>query len=110
MLLTGMFDADVRARVERQMARLTRLLDDHATGYTVIDGVSGFGHHGRREGDLVMVLTVVTKEHAEPVLDGAIAMLNARSGVACISDVAVMRGEYFTPECRDRAMRALPDF
>ena len=81
-----------------QLGQVCRLLDGHATGYTVIQDVTGFGHHGHREGDVVVLVTVVTRDHVEPIIDIVVPMLNQRSGVVLISDVEVLRGEYFVPE------------
>lgn len=81
-----------------QLGPVRRLLDQHATGYTVIKDVTGFGHHGFREGEIVLLVTVVTREHVDPIVDAVVPMLNERSGVVLISDVAVLRGEYFVPE------------
>ena len=88
-----------------QLPAVRALLDEHATGYTVIPDVTGFGHHGFREGELVLLLTVVTREHVDAILDELVPMLNDRSGVVLISDVSVLRGEYFTPEVRDKVLR-----
>ena len=84
-----------------------RLLDCHATGYTMIPEVSGCGHHGEREGDIVMLMTVVTLDHVDPILDELLPMLDERSGVVLCSDVSVLRGEYFTPECRGKPFAEL---
>lgn len=81
-----------------QLPHVCRLLSEHATGYTVIRDVTGFGHHGHREGDVVVLVTVVTRDHVEPIIDMVVPMLNQRSGVVLISDVEVLRGEYFVPE------------
>ncbi len=88
------------------LPRARAVLDEHATGYTVIPQVTGFGHHGFREDDIVLLVTVVTRDHVDPILDELMPMLNERSGVALISDVSVLNGEYFVPECKDRHLRA----
>ena len=75
-----------------------------ATGYTVLSGVSGLGHHGFHQGrlhfndrdTLRMVLTVVPDDHAEPVIDAIRALLADRPGVLFVSDTYVSRPEYFT--------------
>ena len=77
----------------------------HATGYTVIPEVSGFGHHGLRDRDIVVLVTVVTRDHADPILDAVLPLLDHRSGVVLITDVQVVRGEYFVPELKDRLAR-----
>lgn len=88
-----------------QLPAVQALLDDHATGYTVIREVTGFGHHGLREGEIVLMVTVVTRDHVDAILDELVPMLNERSGVVLLSDVHVLRGEYFVPEVRDRVLR-----
>ena len=85
-----------------QLDRVCSVICRHATGYTVIPNVTGFGHHGFREDDIVLLVTVVTAEHLDPILDAVVPMLNERSGVVLLSDVQVLRGEYFVPEVRHR--------
>jgi nitrogen regulatory protein PII len=85
-----------------QLSAVCNLLDAHATGYTVIHDVTGYGHHGFRDGDIVLLITVVTRDHVDPILDELVPMLNRRSGVVLLSDVNVTRGEYFVPECTRR--------
>ncbi len=87
--------------VERdQLPAVRAVLDQRSTGYTVIPDVTGFGHHGMREGDIILLVTVVTRDHIDPILDHLLPMLNQRSGVVLITDVQVVRGEYFVPELR----------
>ena len=81
-----------------QLPAACAVLCDHATGYTVVPDVSGFGHHGPRDGDIVLVVTVVTIDHVDAILDALLPMLDKRSGVVVITDVQVLRGEYFVPE------------
>jgi len=78
------------------------VLEEHATGYTVIPGCAGFGHHGSRDRDLVVLVTVVTFDHADPILDAVLPLLDRNSGVVLITDVQVVRGEYFVPELKNR--------
>ena len=78
------------------------VLEQHATGYTVFPNCIGFGHHGRREGDLVLLVTVVTRDHADPILDAVLPLLDQRSGVVLITDVQVLRGDYFVPELKTK--------
>jgi len=87
--------------VERdQLPAVRAVLEQRSTGYTVIPDVTGFGHHGMREGDIILLVTVVTRDHIDPILDHLLPMLNQRSGVVLITDVQVVRGEYFVPELR----------
>lgn len=73
------------------------------SGYTIIPDISGKGHHGMHEGHLlfnemhsmVMVITVMPKEKVETVLAGVKPMLEHHSGVVFISDVEVIRRDYF---------------
>ena len=89
--------------VERdQLAAVQAVFSAHATGYTVVPEVVGFGHHGLREDCLALVVTVVTPDHLDPILDRLRPLLERRSGVVLVSDVGVMRGEYFVPEIAAR--------
>jgi nitrogen regulatory protein PII len=83
---------------------ITDLLDRvGATGYTIINNISGKGHHGFHEGHLlfndissqVMVLTVVPNERVEPILAGLTPLFDKHSGTLFVSDVAVSRRERF---------------
>ncbi|HET7059539.1 MAG TPA: P-II family nitrogen regulator, partial [Nitrospiraceae bacterium] len=82
----------------------TDLLDRvGATGYTIINNVSGKGHHGFHEGHLlfndtssqVMVFTVVPEEKVEPILAGLGPLFNKHSGTMFVTDTAVSRREHF---------------
>jgi PII-like signaling protein len=83
-----------------QLAAVERVLDEHATGYTVIPGVTGLGHHGRHDDDIVLLVTVVTRDHLDPILDRLLPLLNVCSGVVVVADVQVLRGEHFIPEVK----------
>jgi nitrogen regulatory protein PII len=85
-----------------QLEMVCGVICQHATGYTVIPDVRGFGHHGHHRDGMVVVVTVVTRDHVDPILDVLIPLLNHRSGVVLVSDVSVLRGEYFVPELKDR--------
>lgn len=83
----------------------TDLLDDKATGYTIIHNISGKGHHGfhtahpmfNEMDSLVMLMTVVTPEKVEPILAGLKPLFDRYTGVMFVSDVAVSRRQYFAP-------------
>jgi nitrogen regulatory protein PII len=83
----------------------TDLLDDKATGYTVIHNISGKGHHGfhtshpmfNEMDSIVMLMTVVTPEKVEPILAGLKPLFDRHTGVMFVSDVAVSRAQYFSP-------------
>lgn len=85
-----------------QIDAIRSVLEEHASGYTMIPDVTGFGHHGPRTEGLVLLVTVVTRDHADPILDRLIPLLDRCSGVVLITDVQVLRGEYFVPELKDR--------
>ena len=86
---------------------VTELLDrTGATGYTIINNVSGKGHDGFHEGHLVfedtssqvIVFTVVPDSKVEPILAGLGPLFHRHSGAMFVSDVAVSRREHFTPK------------
>ena len=66
----------------------TDLLDDKATGYTIIHNISGKGHHGfhtahpmfNEMDSIVMLMTVVTPEKVEPILAGLKPLVRAPHG------------------------------
>jgi nitrogen regulatory protein PII len=87
-----------------QLKFVTELLDrTGATGYTIINNVSGKGHHGFHEGHLlcndtssqVIIFTVVPEGKVEPILAGLGPLFNRHSGAMFVSDVAVSRREHF---------------
>lgn len=93
VIVRGQFLKDVEALLDRVKV----------SGYTIIPDISGKGHHGMHEGHLmfnemhsmVMVITVMPKEKVETVLAGVKPMLEHHSGVVFISDVEVIRRDYF---------------
>lgn len=87
-----------------QLKFVTELLDrTGATGYTIINNVSGKGHHGFHEGHLlfndtssqVIVFTVVPEDRVEPILAGLGPLFTRHSGTMFVTDVAVSRREHF---------------
>jgi nitrogen regulatory protein PII len=87
-----------------QLKFVTELLDrTGATGYTIINNVSGKGHHGYHEGHLlfndtssqVIVFTVVPEEKVQPILAGLGPLFNRHSGAMFVTDVAVSRRDHF---------------
>jgi len=87
-----------------QLKFVTELLDrTGATGYTIINNVSGKGHDGFHEGHLVfddtssqvIVFTVVPDSKVEPILAGLGPLFHRHSGAMFVSDVAVSRREHF---------------
>jgi len=88
-----------------QIPMVCGVLSEHATGYTIIPEVTGYGHHGtRKEGEVVVVVTVVTRDHVDPILDILGPLLDQRSGVVLISDVQVLHAEHFVPELKAQAL------
>lgn len=87
-----------------QLDAVCSVICRHATGYTVIPDITGFGHHGPRQGDMVVLVTIVTRDHVDPILDTVQPLLDHRSGVILVSDVQVVRGEYFVPELKTGAV------
>jgi nitrogen regulatory protein PII len=81
------------------------LLAEYVSGYTQIAPVSGLGHHGYHEGRLLyndasaqaLIVTVIQPNALDPLLDGLLPLLEQRSGVVWVSDVAVGRAAYFAP-------------
>jgi nitrogen regulatory protein PII len=89
-----------------QLKFVTELLDrTGASGYTIINNVSGKGHDGFHEGHLVfedtssqvIVFTVVPDSKVEPILAGLGPLFHRHSGAMFVSDVAVSRREHFVP-------------
>lgn len=78
--------------------------DAGMTGYTLVRDVAGMGHHGPHAGRLtyndlgsyVMLIAVGPEKQIAPILEGLAPFLGEHSGVAFVSDVQVMRAEYFT--------------
>ena len=87
---------EIRIVVEGEHLKLvTNLLDRvGATGYTIINNVSGKGHHGFHEGHLlfddtssqVIIFTVVPEERIEPILAGLGPLFHKHSGAMFVSE------------------------
>ncbi len=96
---------EIRIVIEGEHLKIvTGLLDRvGATGYTIINNVSGKGHHGFHEGHLlfddtssqVIVFTVVPEERIEPILAGLGPVFHKHSGAMFVSDVSVTRRDHF---------------
>jgi nitrogen regulatory protein PII len=89
-----------------QLPAVQRVLSEHSTGYTVIPDVTGYGHHGVHEDDIVLMVAVVTRDHVDPIVDRLLPILNTCSGVVLITEVQVLRGEHFVPEVKSQLGRA----
>ncbi len=87
------------------LAALLRLIEQHATGYTLVPGATGLGQHGYREQDMVVLVTVVTEDHLNAIIEAILPTLNDRANVVLISDVSVLRAEHFIPEVRAAVSR-----
>jgi hypothetical protein len=84
----------------QQLDALVKIVEKHATGYTLVPGATGLGEHGLREQCMVVVVTVVTEEHLDAILAAILPSLSERANVVLVSDVMVMRAEHFIPEVR----------
>ena len=97
---------EVKIVVEVEHLKLvTELLDRvGATGYTIINNVSGKGHDSYHEShmlfndssSLVILFTVVPQERINPILTALTPLFSKESGAMFVSDVAVSRREYFS--------------
>ena len=88
-----------------RLDEMLRIVEPHVTGFTVMPGVRGVGLHGAHDGDLALLVTVVTSDHLEAIVDAILPMLNERANIVTIADVAVLRAEHFIPEVRSAAGR-----
>ena len=69
------------------------------TGYTIINHLSGKGSHGFHEGHvmfnedsvLIMIITAVSEDLVEPILEGFAPFFNEHTGVIFVSDIQVNR-------------------
>lgn len=73
-----------------------------AKGYTVLRRVNGKGARGIRQGGAmpdifgnVMIITIVSPEVADKILDEADRMLDDTAGIVVVSDVQVLRPKHF---------------
>ncbi|MTD44843.1 transcriptional regulator [Conexibacter sp. W3-3-2] len=75
-----------------------------ATGYTSINGVSGFGHDGYHGGRLLfndtdalsLLIAVMPDDRAHAAIAGLRELFEDRPGVLFVSPTAVCRSEHFT--------------
>jgi len=75
-----------------------------ATGFTAVDGLTGFGHGGRHQGRLVfnetggqsLVITVLPEAALDGVVAGLRAFFETRPGVMFVSQTWVSRPDYFS--------------
>jgi len=96
IIVRGQYQKEVEALLDRV----------HVSGYTIIPNISGKGHHGLHEGHLmfndihsmVMIIAVLPTEKVDTVLAGVTPMFEHHSGVVFVSDVTVVRQDYFKTE------------
>ncbi len=73
------------------------------TGYTIIPNVTGMGHSGFYEGNLIfnensslaLLMTVVREDKVELILEGLTPLFERYSGIMYVSDVGVSRQDHF---------------
>lgn len=63
-----------------QRDEVLKLIEGHATGYSIVPNVTGFGEHGFRDGHMTLIVTVVTDDHMEEILDLIMPVIKGRSG------------------------------
>lgn len=85
---------------------LVELIGAHATGYTITPGVTGLGEHGLREHGMVVLVTIVTPDDLDEIIEIILPSLSERANVVCINDVHVLRAEHFIPEVRTASRAA----
>jgi nitrogen regulatory protein PII len=69
------------------------------TGYTIVNHLSGKGSHGFHGGHvmfnedsvLIMIITAVSEDLVEPILEGFAPFFNEHTGVIFVSDIQVNR-------------------
>lgn len=101
--LTRMTKVEVVVRGADASLVSNLLTSSGVTGYTSLSGVSGFGHHGYRQGrlpfnetdTLALLIAVMPDERADAVLAGLRELFEDRSGVMFVSDTYVSRPDYF---------------
>ncbi len=79
------------------------LVQAGGSGFTVIDNVSGRGHHGYHQGRLLfneissqnLVITVVPENRVDSILSPLLTYFKEHAGVVFVSDTEVLRAEYF---------------
>lgn len=101
--LTPMKKVDIIVSGERIPFVRDLLARVRVTGYTIIPNVSGMGHSGFYEGNLiynetstlVLLMTVVNEEKVELILEGLTPLFERYSGIMYVSDVGVSRQDHF---------------
>jgi PII-like signaling protein len=87
------------------MQRVLNLLDQqNLSGYTVLPVLAGRGKDGAwhrdgvvgRAGALVMIFCIVDEQRIDEVLEPLFKLVSRQIGIVTVSDVHVIRAEYFT--------------
>lgn len=87
------------------MQRVLNLLDQqNVSGYTVLPVLAGRGKDGAwhrdgvvgRAGALVMIFCIVDEQRMDEILEPLFKLVSRQIGIVTISDVQVIRAEYFT--------------
>ncbi|GAC1537439.1 MAG: hypothetical protein NVS2B17_10100 [Candidatus Velthaea sp.] len=84
-----------------QLDAVVRVVQKHATGYTIVPDITGFGEHGLHSRDITLLVTVTTEHHLDPLIDAVVPILGSHAGIVLITDVTVLRPEHFIPEVRE---------
>jgi len=101
--LTPMKKVDIIVSGERLPFVRDLLSRVRVTGYTIIPNVSGMGHSGFYEGNLiynetsslVLLMSVVKEAQVELILEGLTPLFERYSGIMYVSDVGVSRQDHF---------------
>jgi PII-like signaling protein len=87
------------------MQRVLNLLDQqNVSGYTVLPVLAGRGKDGAwhrdgvvgRAGALVMIFCILDEQRVDEVLEPLFKLVSRQIGIVTVSDVQVIRAEYFT--------------
>lgn len=87
------------------MQRVLNLLDQqNVSGYTVLPVLAGRGKDGAwhrdgvvgRAGALVMIFCIVDEQRMDEILEPLYKLVSRQIGIVTVSDVQVIRAEYFT--------------
>lgn len=87
------------------MQRVLNLLDQqNVSGYTVLPVLAGRGKDGAwhrdgvvgRAGALVIIFCIVDEQRMDEILEPLFKLVSRQIGIVTISDVQVIRAEYFT--------------